>query len=111
MKPRVSRSIGKRCHESRIVDEGHNWRVVYRVDSDAIVIGDVFEKKTRKSPRDLVESCKRPKLGSSQSRIAKMESGDPSVSLDLPIRSLFKLGATRLDIARHLAFPKKRRAA
>lgn len=40
-----------------------------------------------------------------------MESGDPSVSLDLLIRSLFKLGATRLDIARHLAFPQKGRAA
>jgi phage-related protein len=44
-------SIGKRCHELRIVDGGHNWRVVYRVDSDAIVIGDIFEKKTRKSPK------------------------------------------------------------
>jgi phage-related protein len=52
-------SIGKRCHELRIGDEGHNWRVVYRVDSDAIVIGDVFEKKRRKTPRDVVENSRR----------------------------------------------------
>ena len=40
------------------------------------------------------------KLQSSQSRIAKMEAGDPSVSIDLLIRSLFSLGATRRDLAR-----------
>jgi hypothetical protein len=51
------------------------------------------------------------KLGSSQSRVAKMEAGDPSVSLDLLVRSLFKLGATRFDLARHLRAPKRRRAA
>jgi len=40
-----------------------------------------------------------------------MESGDSSVSLDLLMRSLFKLGATRVDIARHIASRKRRRAA
>jgi len=51
------------------------------------------------------------KPGSSQSRVAKTEAGDPSVSLDLLVRSLFKLGVTRFDVARHLAASKKRRAA
>jgi DNA-binding XRE family transcriptional regulator len=51
------------------------------------------------------------KLGSSQSRIAKMESGDPSVSLDLLVRSLFKLGARSGDVARHLAPRTRNRAA
>lgn len=50
-------------------------------------------------------------LGSSQSRVAKMEAGDPSVSVDLLVRSLFKLGASRQDLARHLAASSKRRAA
>ena len=50
-------------------------------------------------------------LGSSQSRVAKMEAGDPSVSVDLLVRSLFKLGASRQDLARHLAASPKRRAA
>jgi len=42
-------------------------------------------------------------LESSQSRVAKAEAGDESVSLDLLIRSLFALGASRRDIARMIA--------
>lgn len=42
-------------------------------------------------------------LKSSQSRVAKMESGDPSVSIDLLIRSLLALGASRKNLARMLA--------
>ena len=36
-------SIGKRCHELRIQDRQEIWRIIYRTDSDAIVIGDVFK--------------------------------------------------------------------
>lgn len=43
------------------------------------------------------------KVGSSQSRVAKMEAGDPSVSLDLLIRSLVKSGASLEEVARVLA--------
>ena len=43
------------------------------------------------------------KLQSSQSRVAKMEAGDSSVSLDLLVRSLFALGATPRDLARMIA--------
>jgi len=50
-------------------------------------------------------------LGSSQSRVAKMEAGDPSVSIDLLVRALFKLGGSRQDLVRHLVAPRKRRAA
>ncbi|NOT32960.1 MAG: helix-turn-helix transcriptional regulator [Candidatus Eisenbacteria bacterium] len=50
------------------------------------------------------------KLGSSQSRIAKLESGAPGVSMDLLFRALFAAGATPADIARELR-PKKRAAA
>ena len=39
-------------------------------------------------------------LGSSQSRVAKMEAGDPSITLDLLIRSLLALGATKKTVAR-----------
>ena len=42
-------------------------------------------------------------LGSSQSRVAKMEAGDASVSLDLQIRALVALGATRTELARAMA--------
>ena len=39
-------AIGSRCHELRIRDQDQNWRVIYRIDPDAIVIVDVFAKKT-----------------------------------------------------------------
>jgi DNA-binding XRE family transcriptional regulator len=42
-------------------------------------------------------------LHSSQSRIAKMESGDPSVSIDLLVRSLLSLGVSRREIGRIIA--------
>jgi len=38
------------------------------------------------------------RIGSSQSRVAKMEAGDPSVSLDLLLRTLFSLGVTRAEV-------------
>lgn len=43
------------------------------------------------------------KINSSQSRVAKMEAGDPSVSLDLMVRTLLAMGATREDVAIALA--------
>lgn len=48
-------SIGKRCHELRVTDKGHEWRIVYRADKDAIVIGDVFAKTSRTTPRGVIE--------------------------------------------------------
>ena len=42
-------------------------------------------------------------LGSSQSRVAKLEAADPTVSLDLMFRSAFAIGATKKDLARTIA--------
>ena len=50
-------------------------------------------------------------LKSSQSRIAKMEAGDPSVSLDLMVRCLIGLGASAGDLARAIARNSRARAA
>jgi phage-related protein len=52
-------AIGRRCHEVRIVDADATWRVVYRIDSDAIVIAEVFAKKTQATPRAVIDVCKR----------------------------------------------------
>lgn len=52
-------AIGSRCHELRIVDEAATWRIVYRIDRDAIVIGDVFSKKTQATPKTVIDACKR----------------------------------------------------
>jgi len=51
--------IGRRCHELRIPDERHTWRIVYRLDPDAVVIGEVFPKTTAQTPGAVIESCKR----------------------------------------------------
>ena len=52
-------SIGPRCHELRINDESATWRIVYRIDSDAIVIVEVFSKKTAQTPKPVIDNCKR----------------------------------------------------
>jgi len=52
-------AIGARCHELRVVDAGVTWRIVYRVDPDAIVIAEVFAKKTSKTPTVILEACRR----------------------------------------------------
>lgn len=52
-------SIGARCHELRIRDENVNWRIVYRIDDDAIVIADVFMKKSGRTPKAALERSRR----------------------------------------------------
>ncbi|MEP6509573.1 MAG: type II toxin-antitoxin system RelE/ParE family toxin [Gemmatimonadales bacterium] len=52
-------AIGHRCHELRIVDENKTWRIIYRIDADAIVIGEVFAKTTRTTPLQVINNCKR----------------------------------------------------
>ena len=50
--------IGRRCHELRIPDEQVTWRIIYRVDTDAVVILHVFDKKTSKTPKKAIDLCK-----------------------------------------------------
>ena len=52
-------TIGRRCHEPRVVDGQVTWRIVYRVDPDAIVIVEVFAKKTALTPQAVLETCRR----------------------------------------------------
>ncbi len=60
MRPRPAMpDIGPRCHELRIPDEDSIWRVFLRVDPDAIVILEVLRKKTRTTPRQILERCRR----------------------------------------------------
>ena len=51
-------SIGARCHELRINDGGTYWRLVYRIDTDAIVILEVFAKKTGATPKAVIATCR-----------------------------------------------------
>lgn len=51
-------SIGKRVHELRIVDGDSIWRIIYRIDDDAIVVFDVFAKKTQKTSKQAIKRSK-----------------------------------------------------
>ncbi|MGI8641546.1 MAG: type II toxin-antitoxin system RelE/ParE family toxin [Pyrinomonadaceae bacterium] len=52
-------TIGSHCHELRIVDADSTWRIVYRIDTDAVLILEVFSKKTRETPQNIISICKR----------------------------------------------------
>jgi phage-related protein len=51
--------IGPRCHELRVVDQKMTWRIVYRIDADAIVIAEVFPKKTAQTPSAVIAACQK----------------------------------------------------
>lgn len=61
--------------------------------------------------RGLTQAVLAERLGSSQSRVAKMEAGDRSVSLDLMMRSLLTIGATTTEIAKWIKRAGTDRAA
>jgi len=58
--------------------------------------------KATRQARKLTQEVAATKLHTSQSRLAKMEAGDPSVSLDLIFKSLFSLGVSRKELVRAL---------
>jgi hypothetical protein len=60
--------------------------------------------RKRRLAQALTQSDLARRLRSSQSRIAKLEAADPSVTIDLLIRSLLALGASRRDVARMLGY-------
>lgn len=58
--------------------------------------------RERRVAANLTQTELAKQLGSSQSRVAKLEAGDPSVSLELLIRALLSVGASRKDVAHAL---------
>lgn len=67
--------------------------------------------KTRRVNLGLTQTQFARQIGSSQSRVAKMEASDPSVSLDLLVRGLLATGATPRDIADSIASDPRTHAA
>ena len=51
--------IASGCHELRVNDEGRTWRLIYRIDADAILILAVFAKKTEKTPEEIIRTCRK----------------------------------------------------
>ena len=101
--------------------EAHGWRVGSAADfldltpAEAAVVelnlrlSDAL--RARRTKLRLSQEAVAERLGSSQSRVAKMEAGDASVSLDLLLRALVGLGATPNDVAKAIQTPKRRAAA
>jgi phage-related protein len=50
--------IGSRCHELRMLDENRTWRIVHKTYTDAILILEVFEKKSAKTTKSVIDTCK-----------------------------------------------------
>jgi len=51
--------IGSRCFELRIKDRTAEWRIFCRVDADVVLIIHVMAKKTRTTPKTVIELCKK----------------------------------------------------
>ena len=68
-------------------------------------LSDQFKKQRKRKNLTQVEVARL--LRSSQSRVAKMEAGDATVSIDLLIRSLLALGATSKELGRIIGSPEK----
>ena len=51
-------TIGPRWSELRVRDAEHNWRIVYRLDEDAVIVVDVFAKKSQRLPDEIVRQCR-----------------------------------------------------
>jgi len=66
-----------------------------------LALSDALAKLRKKS--NLTQTQLAKMLKSSQSRVAKMEKGDPTVSVDLLVKSLLALGADKKSIARAIA--------
>lgn len=51
--------VGPRCGALRVRDAESNWRIMYRIDTDAILILEVYSKKTRKIPKQILDRCRK----------------------------------------------------
>ena len=51
-------NIGSKCHELRIKDKDMEWRIIYHINPKAIVILEIFKKKTNKIPLQIIKNCK-----------------------------------------------------
>ena len=101
--------------------ESAGWRVGSAADflglSDEeaalveVKLGLASAIRKQRSRREMTQEQLGRLLGSSQSRVAKMEAADASVSIDLMVRSLLRMGASRKEVAAFISAPMPRRAA
>ena len=51
--------LGPGCHELRIVDESKSWRIIYHLSDEAVVLLEVFAKKSSRTPQRVLRTCQR----------------------------------------------------
>lgn len=96
--------------------EQHGWKIgdakdFLELSEEEVAYIDLklaFSKslRERRTKRKMTQAQLAKRINSSQSRVAKMEAGDPTVSLDLIIRSLLALGASQKELARVMTSSK-----
>ena len=50
--------VGPRCGALRVRDAQHNWRIMVRIDPDAVLVLEVYAKRTLQIPREVMQRCK-----------------------------------------------------
>jgi phage-related protein len=55
----LAKTVGPRCGAVRVKDEAHEWRIMYRLDSDRLLIVEVYAKKSRSIPDEVIARCKK----------------------------------------------------
>lgn len=60
-------SLGSGCHELRVVDETMSWRIIYHLSHEAVVLLEVFAKKSSRTPQRILRTC--------QCRLANYQAG------------------------------------
>ena len=55
----LATTLGPRCGALRVRDDRHSWRIMYRVDAEAVLIVEVYAKKTKKIPDEVIARCKK----------------------------------------------------
>lgn len=68
--------IGPRCGALRVRDAAQNWRILYRVDADVVLVIDVFSKKSRKLPHEVIDRC-RQRLKQYDEVMSRMQKSRP----------------------------------
>lgn len=51
--------IGPRCHELRVTEKDHEWRIIYRIDPEHVVVAEVFAKTSQHTPEHIKAACRR----------------------------------------------------
>jgi len=55
---RPMRTVGPACHELRIVDGTKSRRIIYHLSGDAVVLLEVFAKKSGRTPKRVIQTCR-----------------------------------------------------